>query len=108
MEKTPHITETMSVHEAIVVDEIRSCIAACQLLLGIDTFTLAAIAGNAMGGIMACVDAKIEKEYNVEPDSPKKEPLKQTFLVNFDAEYNIHRSKHERQECNSKPEPKIV
>lgn len=76
----------------------------------LDSFTTAACIGQALGDMMACADCTIEKGEKIAEDDPSREPLKQTLLLNFNSQYNIHRSKHEQNEnaCSPKPEPKIV
>jgi hypothetical protein len=75
---------------------------------GLDSMTLAAVIGDALGSAFACTDDAIEKDHGWEEGDQEFQPLKQTLLINFDVAYNEHRSKHLQMKCKTKPEPKIV
>lgn len=92
----------------LIRQEIAEHIAMLQLVTGLNSFCVAAVVGDTVGQLFACTDCSIEKDLNVKADSEESEPLKRTFLLNFDVGYNEHRSKHENKECTVKPEPKIV
>ena len=85
-----NIEKSLTAIEWASFTSISGCIQNNQAYYGLDSVSYAAILGRALGEMLAAADAGSEERMKLEGDL--LEPLKKTFLLNFDAAYNQARS----------------